>query len=77
MDAAASKPTKRRMPRSTPPRTPPPSTPNHDVCPGSNIENVMPSFPPFAMITTPRISIGTNETAAKVSIAPTAIRMPT
>jgi hypothetical protein len=34
IDAAASKPTKRRMPRSTPPRTPPPVTPNHDVSPG-------------------------------------------
>jgi hypothetical protein len=39
-------------------------------------ESEMPSSPPFARITTARISMGTNETAANVSIARTATRTP-
>ncbi len=75
-EAAASNPTKRRIPSRTPPSTPPPVTPSHDVSFGLNIEKVTPSSPPLATITIPRITIGTNETSAKVSIAPTAMRMP-
>ncbi len=66
IEAAASKPTKRRMPSRMPPSTPPPVTPNNDVWPGSNIVSVLPSLPPLAMITIARITIGTNETAANV-----------
>ena len=45
-----------------PPSTPPPVTPNTDVSPGLNIDSVFPPSPPLTMITSARISIGTNET---------------
>ena len=44
--------------------------------PGLNIVSVFPSLPPLAMITIARITIGMNETSAKVSIARIAIRIP-
>ena len=50
--------------------------PNNDVSPGLNIVSVFPFSPPLKMITSARISIGTNETAAKVSIARIASRTP-
>jgi hypothetical protein len=43
---------------------------------GLNTLSEIPSAPPFATMTTARMSIGMKETAAKVSIAPTAIRTP-
>ena len=76
IDAAASKPTKSRIPSSTPPSTPPPVTPNQDVSLGLKTESEIPLSPPFARITIARISIGTNDSAAKVSIARTATRTP-
>ncbi len=75
IEAAASNPTKSRMPSRTPPSTPP-STSKSDVSFGLNIESVFPFFPPFAMITIARITIGTNEHTANVSIARTATRTP-
>ncbi len=59
-----------------PPSTPPPVMPNSDVSPGLNMESVFPSSPPLTMITNARISIGTNETTANVSIARMAMRTP-
>ena len=59
-----------------PPSTPPPVMPKTEVLLGSNIDSVLPSFPPLPMITTPRISIGMNETIAKVSMARIASRTP-
>ena len=50
-EAAASKPTNRRIPRRTPPSTPPPVMPSHEVSLGLNIENVTPSSPPLPTIT--------------------------
>ena len=54
----------------------PPVRSRSPVSPGSKTLSEIPSAPPFATITIARISIGTNETAANVSIAPTAMRTP-
>ncbi len=64
------------MPSSTPPSTPPPVVPNQEVSFGLNIESVFPLSPPLPMMISASRIIGTNETAAKVSIAPTATRTP-
>ena len=76
IEAAASKPTKSRIPSRIPPSTPPPVIPKREVWPGSNIVSVFPFSPPLKMITSARISIGTNETSANVSIARIASRTP-
>ncbi len=56
--------------------TPPTVTPKSDVSPGLNTDSVLPSAPLGTMIAKARISIGMNESAANVSIAPIAIRTP-
>jgi hypothetical protein len=71
IDAAASKPTKSRMPSSTPEKTVP-----MPVVPGLKAAIELPLSPPLAMMTSARISMGTNEIAAKVSMARMAMRTP-
>ena len=47
-----------------------------EVVDGLKTSSVFPFSPPWKMMARARISIGVNEIAAKVSIAPIAIRTP-
>ena len=71
IEAAASKPTNSRIASSTPL-----NAVEIDVVPGLKTDSVLPSAPPLTTITTPSSSIGTNEIADIVSIAPIAMRTP-
>ena len=71
IDAAASKPTKSRIASSTPS-----NDVEIEVVPGLKTDSVLPSAPPLTTITTPRNSIGMNEIADSVSMAPIAMRTP-